>query len=201
MKRFFCTLILIATVFSTASAEYALKKKKPVNSAPDDMKVIGFAPGVRLSLLGIEPTFAIDILNLELEAACAISTGVTGDRIGVAPSFCIAYNSDPFGDGVSATFGLEYMFLSSSYMRVLGDVIDSDDMGTDPNIHGISLFYRGDFKITRFAAFCWRIRFPLFIGWEGDDGFQSINVTNLPGLFGCGLISICTVGIGVRFSF
>jgi len=199
MKKLAIFLILTVTVFSSAFADYQMKKKNTETSNSE--KIIGFAPGIRLSLLGIEPSFGIDVKNLELEAACAISTGTTGDKIGVAPSFSVAYNSDPFGNGVSATFGLEYMFLSSSYMNVLGDVSDSDDSGNDSNIHAISIFYRGDFKIVDFLAFCWRIRFPLFIGWEGNDGLESINVTNFPGLLGCGLIAICTVSIGVRFTF
>ncbi len=165
-------------------------------------KIFGITPGVRLSVLGLEPTIGVNIYNLELEGACAFSTGLDGKQFGCAPSFSVAYNTNPFEKGSYAVFGGEYMYLTPSYTNMLTKTFDEDnDEDVLPGIHSISLFYKGGYNFTEVFGLIWRLRLPLMIAATKDDESFNLNVTNLPGFAGCFLIGICTTSIGVKFTF
>ncbi|MCR5385552.1 MAG: hypothetical protein K6E69_00365 [Treponema sp.] len=199
MKKIFISLLLIGALFAPMFADSDDDVSERTTSAPE--KTIGFGPGLRISVLGLEPTFAVDIGNLELEAACALSSGVTGKQFGFAPSFSVAYNSNPFEKGMAATFGLEYMYLTPAYTAVLADMFDDDSNSSTPGIHALSLFYRGGFNFNHVFGLLWRIRMPLVIGGSQDGESFNMNITNLPGFFGCLLVGVCTISIGVKFEF
>lgn len=192
MKKIFICLALFASVFAVGfSRDFSYGNGE--NS-------FALVPGLRLSLLGLEPTFAVDFENLELEAACAVTTGVKGEGFGIAPSVSIAYCSNPFDSGSVLTFGLEYMMVSSSYMRAFGAFSDSDTATGVPVFHAVSLFYKGGYKFTDVFGVLWRARIPLLIG--GSDGNQSLyyNITNTQGAFMCLLAGVLTLGVGVQFT-
>ncbi len=168
----------------------------------DSEKIFGITPGARISVLGLEPTVAVDFYNLEVEAACAFSSGFDGKQFGAAPSFSVAYITNPFEKGISAAFGAEYMFLTPSYTNMLTRTMDKDDDVEDiPGIHMISVFYKGAYNFNHVFGLLWRIRLPLMIGATQDGESLNVNVTNLPGFAGCFLVGICTTSIGVKFTF
>ena len=113
-------------------------------------KVFGMSPGLRLSILGLEPTFGVNYKNVEAEIGCAISSGIDGSKIGVAPSFSIGYCTNPFYRGSCTTFGLEYYVLSSSYIGLLNRLDeDSDVMLVPVTIQALSLYYKGAYHLTK----------------------------------------------------
>ena len=164
-------------------------------------KSFAFGPGVRFSILGMEPTLTFGISNLELEATCVISTGADGNQFGYAPSFSVAYNTNPFEKGSGATFGGEYMLLSSAYTSMLNKISDSKNTEKLPALNALSLFYKGHVNFTQHFGLHWRIRMPLFIFGSDGDNFQSIDVTSLAGLGICTLVGISTVSAGIQFRF
>ena len=170
-------------------------------------KFYGLTPGVRLSFIGVEPAFAVDVVNLEVEASCAFTTGYNGNEIGFAPALSVAYISNPFEKGSSAAFGVEYMFLTPTYINLLTSAFaeksssssssssssDEDALG----IHAVSLFYKGCYNFNRLVGLTWRIRMPCMIAY----GNENINISNVPGFWTCLLAGVCTTSVGVKFTF
>ncbi|MBP5520369.1 MAG: hypothetical protein J6X84_07310 [Treponema sp.] len=193
MKKFLLCLFIFAAIIPAAFSND--------DDSYDSDKVFGVTPGIRLSVLGLEPTVALDIYNLEIEGACAFSSGLDGDQFGFAPSVSVAYISNPFERGASAAFGLEYMYLTKSYTNMLTKTInnkDKDDFVS--GIHGLSFFYKGCVNFNSVVGLLWRLRLPLMIAGSAEDEYFNLNVTNLPGFAGCFLIGICTTSIGVKFT-
>ena len=196
MKKFFLCL-LAGAIFLTA----AFAETENIEVSADSEKIFGIVPGVRLSVLGVEPAVAFDIFNLELEAACAFSTGLDGKQFGAAPAFAIAYNTNPFDKGGFAVFGAEYMYLTTSYTNMIVKTIDEDSKeDVLPGVHSLSFFYKGGYNFNRVLGILWRFRLPLMIAAsKGEESFN-LNVSNLPGMAGCFLLGICTTSIGVKFT-
>ena len=173
----------------------------------DSNKIFGIAPGIRFSVLGVEPTVALNVFNLELESACAFSSGLDGKKFGAAPSFSVAYNTNPFEKGTSAVFGLEYMYLTPSYTNMLNKTVDKnntiDDEDELPGVHSLSLFYKGTYNFNKVFGLLWRVKLPVMImpAERVDGDIQNLNITNLPGFLGCTLIGFCLTSVGVRFVF
>lgn len=190
MKKLLISVLFIGALMTTAFAE------------TESDKIFGITPGIRLSILGLEPTVAVDITHLELEGACAFSTGFDGKQFGIAPSFSAAYITNPFEKGGSAAFGLEYMYLTPSYTNMIVKFIDKDnDEDVLPGIHSVSFFYKGCYNFNSVIGLLWRLRLPLMIAGKKDDVSFNMNITNLPGFAGCFLIGVCTTSIGVKFTF
>ncbi len=200
MKKILLTMILSLALLP---ALFASPDEYEVTNSSD--KIVGVAPGVRFSVLGVEPAIALNIYNLELEGACAISSGLDGKQFGVAPSFSVAYNTNPFEKGTSAVFGLEYMYLTPSYTNMLNKTVEKNKNDEDvvPGIHSLSLFYKGTYNFNRVFGLLWRVKLPLMImpaeRVEGD--IQNLNITNFPGFLACALIGFCETSVGVRFVF
>ena len=202
MKKSFLTVILslflLPAVFASPN-EYEVTN--------DSNKIFGRAPGIRFSVLGVEPTVALNVFNLELESACAFSSGLDGKKFGAAPSFSVAYNTNPFEKGTSAVFGLEYMYLTPSYTNMLNKTVDKnntiDDEDELPGVHSLSLFYKGTYNFNKVFGLLWRVKLPVMImpAERVDGDIQNLNITNLPGFLGCTLIGFCLTSVGVRFVF
>lgn len=199
MKKFFFVIILCFTFLPSLFAD---EFDDVVASSSKSEKLFVFTPGVRFSFLGIEPSFSFDIKNLELELACVISTGFTGKEFGVAPSFAIGYNTNPFDRGAVATFGLEYMYLTSSYTNMIVKAVGGDDAEEQfPGIHGLGIYYKGAYKFNPTFGLLWKFQLPLLIYATKDGVSMNINITNMPGMLGCFIIGLSTTSIGVEFSF
>ena len=204
MKKFLLTLFLSLALLP---AVFAATDEFEITDASD--KTFGFAPGLRLSILGLEPTFAINMNNLEFEAACAFSSGLDGKQMGFAPSVSIAYNTNPFEKGNAAIFGLEYMFLTPSYTNLLNKSLEKESYNNDeieldwPGIHSLSLFYKGTHNFNNVFGMLWRIKLPLLMlpAEKVDGEIQNLNITNWGGFFLCSLIGVCETSVGVRFVF
>ena len=159
-------------------------------------KEFGISAGLRLSILGLEPTFAVNYRNFEAEAACAISSGVDGKSFGVAPSLSIGYCTNPFEKGSCTTFGLEYYLLSPSYTNLLSKVSENSTP-LNISIHAVSLYYKGAVHFNKNFGLMWRLRLPLLLGGEGEF----YNITSTQGALVCCLAGICTFAVGVNFTF
>ena len=202
MKKILFAMILSLFILP---AVFASPDEYEVTNRSD--KIFGVAPGVRFSVLGVEPTVALNIYNLELEGACAFSSGLDGKKFGVAPSFSVAYNTNPFEKGTSAVFGLEYMYLTPSYTNMLNKTVEKNNTIEDeeelPGVHSLSLFYKGTYNFNKVFGLLWRVKLPVMImpaeRVEGD--IQNLNITNFPGFLGCTLIGFCLTSVGVRFVF
>ena len=202
MKKSFLTVILslflLPAVFASPN-EYEVTN--------DSNKIFGIVPGIRFSVLGVEPTVALNVFNLELESACAFSSGLDGKKFGAAPSFSVAYNTNPFEKGTSAVIGLEYMYLTPSYTNMLNKTVDKnntiDDEDELPGVHSLSLFYKGTYNFNKVFGLLWRVKLPVMImpAERVDGDIQNLNITNLPGFLGCTLIGFCLTSVGVRFVF
>lgn len=193
--------LLFCLIFSLAflPAVFAIDNYE-INDSSE--KTFGISSGVRFSVLGVEPTFAIDVYNLEVEAACAISSGLNGKHFGYAPSFSVAYNTNPFERGSAAVFGAEYMYLAPSYTNMLPKSFDDYEEGDVlPAVHAVSLFYKGAYNFNKAFGLLWRIRLPVFIGARDGEDLYNFNITNLPGFTACALIGFCTTSVGVKFVF
>ena len=164
-------------------------------------KTFGITPGIRISLLGLEPTLALDISHLEIEAACAFNTGYDGNQFAFAPSCSVAYITNPFEKGGSTAFGLEYMYLTPSYTAMMEKLVDADSSGVYPGVHGLSLFYKGCYNFNSVVGLLWRLRLPVLITGTAEGETFNLNITNLPGFAGCFLLGVCTTAIGVKFTF
>lgn len=163
-------------------------------------KMIGFTPGIRFSVLGIEPTFSLNLSHLELEGSCIMSTGLKGEQFGYAPSVSVGYNTNPFERGSFAVFGGEYMCLSSMYITMLANLLNNDNEEDLPAIHSVSLFYKGGVNFTNRFGMIWRVRFPLVIAGAADGETYSLNVTNLAGFGGCTLVGLSTISMGIKLT-
>lgn len=198
MKKLLLCLILCAGLIPSVFA------RSSWDDDDDDFgsyKTFGITPGVRLSILGLEPTLALDISHLELEAACAFNTGFDGKQFAYAPSCSIAYITNPFEKGGSTAFGLEYMYLTPAYTAMMENLVDADSSGAYPGVHGLSLFYKGCYNFNSVVGLLWRLRLPVMIMGKEGDNYYNLNITNLPGFAGCFLLGICTTTIGVKFTF
>lgn len=197
MKKFLLCLIACTAIISAGFAG-----TKTDEDEVSTERIFAITPGLRLSVLGLEPTFAVNFYNLELEGACAFSTGLDGKQFGFAPSFSVAYNTNPFEKGGYAVFGGEYMYLTPAYTNMLTKTLDEDkNEDVLPGIHTLSLFYKGGYNFTPVFGLMWRLRLPLMITGAKDGESFNLNVTNLPGFAGCFLIGVCTTSIGVKFTF
>ena len=200
MKKFLITMILSLALMP---ALFATPDDFEITNSSD--KIFGIAPGVRISVLGVEPTLALNMYNLELEGACAVSSGLDGKQFGVAPSFSIAYNTNPFERGTAAVFGLEYMYLTSSYTNMLNKTVEKNKNEKDvvPGIHSLSLFYKGCYNFNRTFGLLWRVKLPVMImpAERVEGEIQNLNITNFSGFLACTLIGFCETGVGVRFMF
>ncbi len=200
MKKIFLAMILSLVLMP---AVFASPDEYEVTNNSD--KIFGIAPGVRFSVLGVEPTIALNLYNLELEGACAFSSGLDGKQFGAAPSFSVAYNTNPFERGTAAVFGLEYMYLTSSYTNMLNKTVEKNKNDEDvvPGIHSLSLFYKGTYNFNKVFGLLWRVKLPVMImpAERVDGEIQNLNITNFPGFLGCALIGFCLTSIGVRFVF
>jgi len=195
--------LLLSLIFALALLPSAFALADEVEITGSSEKVFGISPGVRFSVLGLEPALALDIFNLEVEGACAFSSGLDGKQFGFAPSFSVAYNTNPFAKGTAAVFGLEYMYLTTSYTNMIVKTVerDSDAEEVLPGVHSLSIFYKGSYNFNRVFGLLWRVRLPLVIGAAKDGESFNFNITNLPGFLGCALMGFCTTSVGVRFVF
>ena len=200
MKKIFLAMILSLVLMP---AVFASPDEYEVTNNSD--KIFGIAPGLRFSVLGVEPTIALNLYNLELEGACAFSSGLDGKQFGAAPSFSVAYNTNPFERGTAAVFGLEYMYLTSSYTNMLNKTVEKNKNDEDvvPGIHSLSLFYKGTYNFNKVFGLLWRVKLPVMImpAERVDGEIQNLNITNFPGFLGCALIGFCLTSVGVRFVF
>lgn len=194
MKKIF---MVFALCLAFVPSMFASVENVEVNYESD--KVFGISPGLRFSVLGIEPTLAFDIYNFELETACAFSSGITGEQFGFAPSISFAYDTNPFERGGSASFGVEYMYLTPAYTNMIAKTIDKDADNVLPGIHAVSLFYRGTYNFNKIFGLLWRVRLPMVIAGSKDGESFNLNVTNLPGFGANFLIGVCTISVGVKF--
>ena len=202
-------ILIILLSLSLLPALFASPREIEITDSSD--KIFGIAPGLRLSLLGLEPTVSVNAYNLELEAACAFSTGADGVTLGLAPSFSVAYNTNPFEKGTSAAFGLEYMYLTSSYTNLMSRALEKNDDSDEiydiyenaPGVHSLSLFYKGTHNFNKVFGLLWRIKLPLLIlpAEKVDGELKNLNITNFPGFFACTLLGICETSVGVKFMF
>ena len=192
MKKFlFCLIITMAMLPSVFA------RTEIVEIDDYSGKVFGMSPGMRISILGLEPTFAVNYRNIEAEVGCSISTGVDGSKLGVAPAFSIGYCTNPFLRGACTTFGLEYFLLSSSYIGLLDQLSEEPVEGAPSSIQAISLFYKGGYHFNRTFGVLWRARLPLLMGFDG----YYYNITNTRGALLCCLAGACTISAGVNFMF
>ena len=197
MKRFLLTLLICAVLIPSAFA-----KAEDIEVTASSDKVFGITPGVRLSVIGLEPTIGVELFNLELEGCCALNTGLDGEQFGYAPSFTVAYNTNPFERGGFAVFGGEYMYLTPAYTNMIIKTIDEEVEGDVlPGIHTVSFIYKGGYRFNHVFGLLWRFRLPLLIAGENEEVKFNLNVTNLPGVAGCFLLGVCTTSIGVQFTF
>ena len=197
MKRLLLCLIICAVIIPSVFA------RSSDDDESESGRVFGITPGVRISIIGLEPMVAVNLSNLEIEGACAFNTGVDGKQFGYAPSVSIAYNSNPFEKGGFAAFGGEYMFLTPAYTNMLPRALNKDyDEDEIPGIHAVSLFYKGGYNFNTVVGITWRIRLPVLIAAKGEteDASFNLNITNLPGFAACFLIGVCTTSIGVKFT-
>ena len=197
LKKLLLCLILCAGLIPSVFARSSWDDDDDFGSD----KTFGITPGVRLSILGLEPTLALDISHLELEAACVFNTGFDGKQFAYAPSCSIAYITNPFEKGGSTAFGLEYMYLTPAYTAMMEKLVDADSSGLYPGVHGLSLFYKGCYNFNSVVGLLWRLRLPVMIMGKEGDNYYNLNITNLPGFAGCFLLGICTTTIGVKFTF
>ena len=65
MKKLLLCLILCAGLIPSVFARSSWDDDDDFDSD----KIFGITPGIRLSILGLEPTLAVDIYHLEIEAA------------------------------------------------------------------------------------------------------------------------------------
>lgn len=196
MKKLIICLLLCAALVPSVfarSSDYDDDYDKPG-------KFMGLTPGVRLSIVGLEPTLALNFLNLEVEAACALNSGWDGKNFGYAPSLSVGYNANPYNRGAFAVFGVEYMYLSPAYMTMMTNFLNLSNILSLPSIHSASIFYKGGVNFNSAFGMLWRIRLPLWIMDSQGGNVCNINVTNVPGFATNFLIGICTFSVGLKLT-
>ncbi len=191
MKKLILCILICAAFIPSLFA-----KANDFDDEPKSEKIFAVVPGVRLSILGLEPTIGFNIYNLDSELSAAISTGIAGEGFGIAPAISVGYCTNPFDQGIVATFGLEYLILTSSYINMLNNFSEDASYVNIPAIHALSLYYRGGFNFNNVFGLTWRVRLPLFMGGGGEY----FNITNYQGALLCTLIGICTISVGVKFT-
>ena len=193
MKKLLLCLILCAAFIPSVFAY-----SDDIDTAePESEKIFAIVPGLRISLLGLEPTIGVNFYNLDVELGVAVSTGLTGEGgFGIAPAISVGYCSNPFDKGAVATVGLEYLLLTSSYINLLNKVSDENTDTSIPAIHSLSVYYRGGYNFNKVFGVIWRVRLPLIVGGGGEY----FNITNTKGALVCCLAGICTMSIGIKFS-
>ena len=191
MKKFILCLTLLVSVLFSGFA----RSNNDLDAHEDSKEeVFSFNPGIRFSVLGFEPTFSLNVKNLEAEIGCALTTGYYGNDFGVAPNISIGYCTNPFDRGSFTTFGIEYLLVSDSYVKALYSEFKVD------KIHAVSLYYKGGYKFTDAFGINWRLRLPLFMGGKSDDYSEFYNILSVHGGNYCVIAGLFTISAGVQFS-
>ena len=194
-KLILCLTLLVSVLFAGFANSYDDLDVPEYQKENQKETMFSYNPGLRFSILGLEPTFSFNFYNLETEVACAFTSGFDGKSFGFAPSFSIGYCTNPFERGGVTTFGAEYLLVTQAYIKAFKSEMDA------PVVHAVSLFYKGGYKFTDAFGVNWRVRLPLFMGGSSGDYSEFYNITSTQGGLICVLAGALTIGAGVQFSF
>lgn len=191
MKKMFCLLVCVFLCNVGFSAE----------------RTFGGSVGMRLSVLGMEPTASFIFSQMELEASAPLSAsgGTSKDnpsKFGVMPGGSFGYLQEPFKTGWQNGVGIDYHWLSPSWWEatLIGSLMKKSDIS--PNFHAVSLYYKGGWKWSNGCNLYFRLLLPLvFWGPTSDGSVKSLSVINTTGLAASFLALVVTPSLGFRWCF
>ena len=166
-------------------------------------KTFGGSAGLRLSILGIEPTASFIFNHMEIEASCPLARyGINSSIVGYAPGAAVGYISSPFDKGWQNGVGISYYWFTQSYIdSVVETFWDVASTAENVNLHAFSLYYRGGIRFRKGFNMYFRVMVPLVLYAHADTEKAVISVIDREFvsvmLLGC----VCTQAIGVRFTF
>ena len=178
-----------------------------------DGKVIGLTTGMRLSLLGFEPSVSLILDNLEIEGFCPI-VRYTRDwdnlKVGYAPGGSIGFISSPFDTGWQNGIGISYIWFTPSYVDTTMAIWSWKENNDDPDViknikenggHVFSLYYRGGVRFRSGVNLFFRIALPVVAFAPDLAGNGVITIVDAYG--GLASLAVCTLtqSIGIRFTF
>lgn len=160
---------------------------------------ISFTPSIKLSSLGFEPGFAVNLDRLELEFSLPVKATDDTSDIYTAEAVSVAFNTKPFSSGFANTIGLEYMILAPDYSSALFSLIEGDS-SVYPHLNVISLFYRAGINFTDHFGLVIKARQPLYIFASSESDFKTTILSDV-GFFESWLLMITTISAGVKYTF
>lgn len=178
------------------------------NESKKKAKVFGITPSLRFSIIGVEPSIALNIFNLEMEGGAAIQRQFGSDYFGFAPIFSVGYNSKPFTKGYQNFIGASYIYLTENWMKstFIGQIIcDIQDKNTDvpdfswPEGHIFAINYRGAFQWASKCNLNFRVLLPLAMYYTDKENPTLITIADNIGGFGLSwLCAIASFSIGFK---
>lgn len=154
------------------------------------------APGIRFSVLGVEPTVSLNIDDLEVEAGFAFARDAsyyidTSDdyRVMFTPNITFGWNYDAFDTGWHNLVGASY-YLGMGFNSNETDVY-----------HMIGMAYRGSVRFRSNLEICAQTCLPFLIVHQGADEPLPLTIADNGGIWECALLGLCMSSIGIRIGF
>ncbi|MBP3710082.1 MAG: hypothetical protein J6I73_06760 [Treponema sp.] len=194
MKKMFAAALLACMVSISLSAQDDAEKSK----------TLGGSAGLRLSILGIEPTASFIFNHMEIEASCPLArySMDSNATIGYAPGASFGYISSPFDKGWQNGVGISYYWFTPSYIDSVAAIFSGvTSTAQNGNLHAFSLYYRGGIRFRKGFNMYFRVMVPLVLYAHSDTDKTVISIIDREFvsvmLLGC----LCTQAIGFRFTF
>lgn len=152
-------------------------------------------PGIRFSVLGVEPTIAVGINDLEIEAGFAFARDGMYQfdsqkyRALMTPNVTVGWNYDAFDTGWHNLVGFTY-YCGIGYNKNATDIY-----------HMAGLGYRGSIKFRNNFEICVRTNLPFVIIDPTADDPLALTIADAGGIYDCLVYGISMTSVGFRFSF
>lgn len=187
MKKIFVimTMLCFGLCFSlSAESEDVSKKVDDTTVESKSEKKFGGAIGVRVSILGVEPSVSLIGGNTEVEVYCPVMQDYSSDGwedFTLGPGVSWGYLSSPFEKGFQNGVGAAY----NCYYNL--------------NLHAWSLYYKLGVRFNNGSNLMFRTMVPLVM-WETDSNTM-LSIAQ-PGYFwGSFLASHALFSVGYRYYF
>lgn len=153
------------------------------------------SPGLRFSVLGVEPTVALNVDDFEAEVGFSFARDAYYDfggkyyRTILTPNVTVGWNYDAFDTGWHNLVG-------ATYYCGFGLNSDNNDV-----YHMAGLAYRGSVKFRNNVEICIRTNLPFVIIDPTQDDPLALTIADAGGIFECALYGLAMSSIGVRIGF
>ncbi|MBQ9630789.1 MAG: hypothetical protein IJR49_04310 [Treponema sp.] len=216
MKKILLMIVLFFLSFAIFAEGENSKGSENQNAAK--VKTLGGSVGLRISILGLEPTASIIYKKLEIEAFCPIaSNGIfegsfSDNTIGYMPGASFGYLSKGFERGWQNGVGGFWYWITPEYIDTFlayGGAYASSNSSSSgtyssssvegPDIHAFGIYYKGGIRFKSGCNLYFRMLFPLALYAPSER--QTITIINREALAAAALGWLLTQSIGFRYSF